>query len=128
MSISTTLEARHVQQKQWRGEKRDEGLEPYCTAKGSHVGSGGNVAHFMVAIAYDKGFIMCQQYKGRLSGEIFSEFIAEHFQETFALSANPKGKLFLQDGDPSQNSKLARVLLEKEGARKSQHEHNRKCI
>lgn len=34
-------------------------------------------------------------------------FITEHFPGMFANSSNPKGKLFLQDWDPSQNSKAA---------------------
>ena len=109
-------EARSTKTMAWR--KRDEGLEPNCTAKGSHVGSGGNVAHFMVAIAYNKGVILHEQYLGRLNGEMFAKFITDHFEDTFALSANPKGKLFLQDGDPSQNSAKAKTSLVKVGARK----------
>ena len=30
----------------------------------------------------------------------------------FEKSANPKGKLFLQDGDPRQNSKKAKIALD----------------
>ena len=109
-------EARSTKTMAWR--RRDEGLEPKCTAKGSHVGSGGNVAHFIVAIAYDKGVVLSEQYTGRINGDMFANFVTEHFQDTFALSANPAGKLFLQDGDPSQNSKKANTSLEKVGARK----------
>ena len=43
-------EAQSTKTMAWR--KRDEGLKPNCTTKGSHVGSGGKVVHFMVAIAY----------------------------------------------------------------------------
>ena len=35
----------------------------------------------------------------------------------FKRSINPKSKLFIQDGDPSQNSKAARVKLEACGAK-----------
>ena len=40
----------------WR--QRSEGLDPLCTAKGSHTGSGGRIAHFIVAISYNKGVIL----------------------------------------------------------------------
>ena len=109
-------EARSTKTMAWR--KRDEGLKPNCTAKGSHVGSGGKVAHFMVAIAYMKGVILCEQYEGRVNGEMFANFIYKHFESTFERSANPAGKLFLQDGDPSQNSKKAKIALDAVGARK----------
>lgn len=109
-------EARSSRNMAWR--KRSEGLHPTCTAKGSHVGAGGRVAHFMVAICFDKGVILCQQYDGRINGEMFAEFISEHFNETFEKSVNPRGRLFLQDGDPSQNSKKAMEALRKVRARK----------
>ena len=108
-------EARSTRTMAWR--KKNEGLDINCTAKGSHVGSGGRVAHFLVAIAYNHGVILCEQYYGNINGEMFAQFILDHFQEAFAKSANPKEKLFLQDGDPSQNSKKAKVALNTIGAR-----------
>ena len=36
----------------------------------------------------------------------------------FKKSANPKGKLFLQDGDPSQNTVKARSVWDEVGTRK----------
>jgi len=109
-------EARSTRTMAWR--RRDEGLEPNCTAKGSHVGSGGRVAKFMVAIAYGKGVILAEQYQERLNGAMFARFIQRHFEATFEKGSNPRGKLFLQDGDPSQNSKKAKLSLETVGARK----------
>ena len=109
-------EARSTKTMAWR--RRDEGLEPNYTAKGSHVGSGGNVAHFLVAIAYDKGVILSEQYKGKINGEMFKNFVEKHFADTFAKSANQRGKLFLQDGDPSQNSKKAQTSFDEVGAKK----------
>ena len=44
----------------WR--QRSEGLDPLCTGKGSHTGSGGRIAHFIVAISFNKGVILCEQY------------------------------------------------------------------
>ena len=71
----------------WR--KRDKGLKPNYTTKGSHVGSGGKVVDFMVAIAYMKGVILCEQYEGRINGEKFANFVRKHFAKTFERSANP---------------------------------------
>ena len=109
-------EARSVNTMAWR--RRDEGLHPSCTAKGSHVGSGGKVAHFFVAISYRKGVILCEQYFGRLNGAMFAKFIKKHFKKTFRKGQNTRGRIFLQDGDPSQNSRLAKKSLKKVGARK----------
>ena len=49
--------------------------------------------------------MLCEQYFGKISGEMFVDFIHKHFKEAFEKSNNPKAKLFLQDGDPSQNSR-----------------------
>ena len=72
----------------------------------------------MVAIAYGKGVILSEQYQQRLNGVMFAKFIDTHFDATFKKSANPNGRLFLQDGDPSQNSKKAQLSLLSVGARK----------
>ena len=47
---------------------------------------------------------------------MFSDFIKTHFQETFSRCRIPKGKRFLQDGCPVQNSKKARQALDTVGA------------
>lgn len=100
----------------WR--KPGQGLDFGFTAKGNHEGPGGSVAHFMAAIAHGKGVIAAEQYFGRINAETFSSFVREHFATMFKESPNPKGKLFLQDGDPSQNSCKARTAWDKIGARK----------
>ena len=61
---------------------------------------------FMVAVAHNKGVINCHLYLSLLILK-HKSFIDELFSDMFKNSANPKGKLFLQDGDPSQNSKIA---------------------
>ena len=66
------------------------------------------MAKFMVAIAHGKGVIGCHQYFGKINGEKFSQMVKDYFPALFASSANSKKKVFLQDGDPSQNSKVAR--------------------
>ena len=98
----------------WR--LKNEDLHPHCTAKGSHVGSGGRVSHFIVAIAHQKGVVLCEQYEGKINGDMFSDFIKTHFEENFSQCKIPKGKRFLQDGCPVQNSKKARQALGTVGA------------
>ena len=91
-----------------------EGLS--VTGKGSKVGSGGRVVKFFVAISYGKGVVYCRQYKGRMNGEKFAAIAGEEeFAEAFKNSANRKNKLFLQDGDPNQNSAVAQEVFEKKG-------------
>ena len=70
------------------------------------------------AITYGKGVIAAEQYFGRINADIFSSFVTEHFTSMFKRCPNPKGKLVLQDGDPSQNSCKARSAWDKIGARK----------
>jgi len=100
----------------WR--KPADGLSFQQTAKGSHEGSGGRVANFFVAIAYQKGVILAEQYEGQLNGKRFAEFVREQFPALFERSSNARGKLFLQDGDPSQNSRKAQEAMRQVGARK----------
>ena len=99
----------------WR--KPNEGLCLNCTSKGKKAGSGGRMAHFIVAIAYQKGVICCEQYQDRFTGVYFANFIRTHFESIFEKSANPRGKLFLQDGDPRQNSVPAKQAMNEVGAR-----------
>ena len=48
---------------------------------------------------------------------MFTDFIHKHFKEAFEKSNNPKEKLFLQDDDPSKNSKKANNAMYKMGAK-----------
>ena len=65
-------------------ELRNEGLHPHCTAKGSYVGLGGRVAHFIVAIAHQKSLVLREQYEDKINGDMFSDFMKTYFQETFS--------------------------------------------
>ena len=76
------------------------------------------MANFMTAIGYGKGLIVALQYFGRINADTFSTFVHEHFRSIFKKCPNPKGKLFLQEGDPSQNSCKAGSAWDKIGARK----------
>ena len=98
-------QARAPKARIWR--KKHEGLALGCTSKGSHCGSGGRVAKFMVAISYREGVFLCEQYD-RLNGSYFKELIQRKFPNMFKKANKGTSRLWVQDGDPSQNSALAR--------------------
>ena len=89
-----------------------EGLKLGCTSKGNKAGTGGKMAHFIVAIACGKGVMLCEQYEERFTGKYYADFVREHFTRAFANSANPRSKVFLQDGNPRQNSVAAKRALD----------------
>ena len=97
----------------WR--KKNEGLGKGCTSKGNKAGHGGKVASFFVAISLGKGICYCKHYE-KLSGKLFAEFIEDNFLEIFKSSCNPTVNVFVQDGNPSQNSKDAKTTLHRTGA------------
>ena len=98
----------------WR--KKNEGLTPGCTAKGTHVGSGGRTVKFFVAISYGVGVVFCHQYE-HLNGENFKNIILNHFNDIFRQANRSQSRIFIQDGDPSQNSAVAKKALNKIGAK-----------
>ena len=97
----------------WR--RANEGLS--LTRKGKKEGSGGRVANFFVAISHKKGVVLCQQYFDRLNGDMFYDFVKEHFTLAFSKSTNSRNMLFLQDGDPSQNSARAHAAFDEIGCK-----------
>ena len=107
--------ARTSRTRMWK--KKGESVHKKCTAKGKKEGTGGSTAKFMVAITYGKGIIKCHQYNENINGERFAEFITEKFADMFQSSANPSGRLFLHDVDPSQNSALAKEAMDKVNCR-----------
>ena len=76
----------------WR--KPSDGLSYNQTSKGSHEGSRGRTAHFIVAIAYSKGVILAEQYEGNLNGQKFPDFVHEQFPTVFENSCNKKASSF----------------------------------
>ena len=98
--------------------QQSEGLYPLYTGKGSHTGSGGRIAHFIVAMSHNKGVIFCEQYFGKINGEMFADFKHKYFEEAFEKCNSPKDKLFLHDGDLSQNSRKANNAMYKVGVKK----------
>ena len=105
-------QARAPSAREWR--RADEGLSYGCTAKGKKEGS--TQIKFMVAISYQHGVVLCEQYENRLSGSTFSKMIRQKFPLAFMLSINPKSKRILQDGCPVQNSKRGKRALDRLGA------------
>ena len=95
--------------------KESEGLNQYCTAKGSKVGSGGKIVKFLVAISYNVGVILRKEYE-RMTGNFFSSFIDKTFEQMFVKSKTGNTRLFIQDNDPSQNSAVAKIALQRVNA------------
>ena len=83
----------------------------WCTGKAKKEGSGGSVAKFMVSIAYGRGVIGVHQYYGNINGAKYADIVKDHFPQLLRDGANPTGGYFVQDNDPSQNSKKARDAL-----------------
>ena len=86
----------------------------------------------MVAISYGKGVIICQKYN-KMNGDCLKHFGTENFNDMFIKSENKDGRLFIQNGDPSQNSKLAKkndevmwCRIVKNTSIKSRYQPNRK--
>ena len=81
-----------------------------------HCGSGGRVVKFMVAVSYRKGVILCEQYE-TLNRRYFQSLVGREFPRMFTIADKEGRRFFLQDGDPSQNSALARAAWRKMGAK-----------
>ena len=107
-------QAQAPKKKLWR--RRNERLKKGLTAKSNNEGVGGKQAHFLVGIAYGKGVVFCEQNDGRLNGEKFADFVRTTLQDVFKECNT--SKRFLQDGDPSQNSAVAREAIYSIGAMK----------
>ena len=95
-------EARSTETIAWRG--KSEGLNPLCTTKSKRAGTGGWMAHFMVALSPVHGVVLCRQYQCRLDGERFASMVYKLFPDVFKKTKHCEGRLFLQDGCPVQNS------------------------
>ena len=98
--------------------KQSERLSLSCTGRGTHEGTGGKVAKFIVCITYGKGITLCKHYTETLCRKFFAKFIRKNFRKCFTQCGKKNGQTFLQDGDPSQNSKLACAALAEVGATK----------
>jgi len=105
-------EARTVSSMSWRLPK--EGLTR--TTKGRKEESGGKMANFFVAMSHTHGVVMCEHHEWKITGENFAQLVDSDFLKVFQKCNSPPGqRLFLQDGDPRQNSKKAKDMLTKLG-------------
>lgn len=93
----------------WR--RKNEGLKAGCLAKGRMEGTGAaSVVRFVVAISYQKGVIICERYD-KMNGKYFADFIKRNFIKMYGDADKDDVDYFLQDGDPSQNSKIAKAAM-----------------
>ena len=71
--LNPSDQARAPRTMAWR--RHGEGLMFKRTGKGNHDCTCAKVAHFVAAIAYGKGVVLCEQFQGKLNGQTFSDFI-----------------------------------------------------
>ena len=91
----------------WR--TKSEGLISGCTSKGQACGSGGKYVKMVVAISHGKGVVCAERYE-KMDGAFFAKFLVENFDK-MVEAAGKNSRIWIQDGDPSQNSKLAREAM-----------------
>ena len=84
----------------WRKPQEDS----LQTSKDKKEKSGGCMVHFFVALASRKSVISYEEYYGTLTGESFAEHVRQYFPAIFENSQHPRETLFLQDGEPRQES------------------------
>ena len=106
-------QAKAPRAREWR--KKSEGLRLGCTAKGRKEGAVNS--NFMIAISYNHGVVLCEQYFGAITGSTMERIIHSSFPQAFEESIKPKGKRFLQDGCPRQNCKKAMDAYDAVGAK-----------
>ena len=69
----------------WR--KRSEGLQ--STSKGSNDLPGGKRLHFLVAIAFNRGIVLAQDYE-HMTGKYFSDFVRKNLSTLFTGETEQK--------------------------------------
>ena len=89
-------EARSTETIAWRG--KSEGLNPLCTTKSKRAGTGGRMAHFMVALSPGHGVVLCYQYQCRLDGERFASMVFKLFPDVFKKTKHCEGRLICRMG------------------------------
>ena len=89
----------------WR--KKSEGLK--VTTKGQKAGYGGKLAKFIVCISHGKGVVYCKPYSN-MNGPFFASVIENEFNDIYE-ACGKQSRVFVQDGDPSQNSKGSKSAM-----------------
>ena len=86
----------------WRKAK---GLSRGCTAKGSHKGSGGRLVKIRVAITHEAGVVLFANMRS------WRDNILKILCGMFKKAKTGCSHLWLQEGDPSQNSAASRMAM-----------------
>ena len=79
-------------------KKPGQGLDFRFTPKGSHERTGGSAAHFMAAIACEKGAIAAEQYFGRINADTFSSLFMNTLQACLRYALTQKENCFCKTG------------------------------
>ena len=58
-----------------------------------------------------RGVIICEPYE-KMNRHYFGSFVGRNFNQTVKDSRKGKSRMFLMDGDPGQNSKVAQVVID----------------
>ena len=70
----------------------------------------------------DKGVICCEPYE-HMTGGNFTTFVDQHFHRLFQLAGKGDSRLWMQDGDPSQNSALAKAAIARVNSKRLSNFH-----
>ena len=71
-----------------------------------------NIVHIMVAISYGQPVLIAEPFV-KMNGQYFESFIDNNFNSLFQRANNNdrRYRLWVQDGDPSQNSAQAKRVM-----------------
>ena len=75
----------------------------------------GKKVDLLVCISHGKGVCLVEKYD-KIDGRYFTSFVQRQFFKLFAQNSKTPKKLWIQDGDPSQNCKSAHLAWEELGA------------
>ena len=91
----------------WR--KKARALFKATLAKGRPVARGKYMKMMIIAITHGKWVIFCQRYE-KMKQTFFTSFLKENF-EIMVKKPDKNSRVWIQDGDPSQNSKQAKEVM-----------------
>ena len=91
-------------------QAKSDGLHVGRTSEGCKKGTGGRALRLMAAISYGKGVMACEPYE-KMCGAYFANFMDMNFPRMFEEAAKGGECIFIQDGDPSQISAVAKNAM-----------------
>jgi len=89
-----------------KGKHGEENPKALCNSAWPN-GAGGKVAKFMVALSYGKGVFV----KDMRIWTYFASFFNPNYHRMFVHSRKGLSRLWLHDGDPSQNSEATHEAM-----------------